>query len=631
LKRINILNETTSNKIAAGEVVERPFSVVKELIENSIDSDAKNITIEITEGGQKFIKIIDDGNGIHPDDVKLAFMPHATSKINDIDDVFHITTMGFRGEALASIAAVSNTKLMSRTKDFDYGKEIYITGGIVNYIKDCGCNPGTTIEVSDLFYNVPARQKFLKSSSREAALISEIVGKLALANPQIAFKLFSNGKNVITTYGTGKVMDVIRSLHDRNICENIVGFEKHSDTISLTGFIGTSEISRGSRNSQSVFVNKRYIKSKLITASVENAFKSFLTVNKFPFFILFVDIYPELLDVNVHPTKSEVKFQNDREVFKVIFDSVHEAVRKNLNYSFGDSEEENKNIKTIESVEEIKTIQLPIDFRNQSSLNNYNEKPDLKENSFGNFKTEEIPAHKDIYTTEPKPAANYANEDGNNRLTGTGMYDNTQKLPDNPRVLYNPKLPDLRVIGQFNQTYILAEANKELYLIDQHAAHEKILFEKFMKEISEKEVTAQILFTPLVFELSSDDFLTYSENAGIFSNVGFNIEIFGENTVSIREVPFILGNPDINSLFIDIVENLKNMGTGQAMEVKYNLIAKLACKAAIKANKFLNEAEIKALIQNLSYLEDPFNCPHGRPTIIKFNLMELEKRFKRIQ
>ncbi len=623
MKRINILNETTSNKIAAGEVVERPFSVVKELIENSIDSNAENITIEITEGGQKFIKIIDDGDGIHPDDVKLAFIPHATSKINDIDDIFHITTMGFRGEALASIAAVSNTKLMSRTKDFDYGKEIYITGGIVNYIKDCGCNPGTTIEVSDLFYNVPARQKFLKSSSREAALISEIVGKLALANPHIAFKLFSSGKNVITTYGTGKVMDVIRSLHDRNICEHIVVFEKHSDTVSLTGFIGTSEISRGSRNSQSVFVNKRYIKSKLITAAVENAFKSFLTVNKFPFFILFVDIYPELLDVNVHPTKSEVKFQNDRDVFKVIFDSIHEAVRKNLNYSFGDQDEGNKNIKPIESIEEVKTIQLPIDFKNQSSLNDYNEKPDFKENSFDNFKTNEIPAHQDIYAAEPKPAANYTNEaEYNNK---TCIYDYKPTLPDKPR------LPDLRVIGQFNQTYILAEANKELYLIDQHAAHEKILFEKFTKEINKKEVTAQILFTPLVLELSSDDFLTYSENSGIFSNVGFNIEIFGENTVSIRELPFILGNPDINSLFIDIIENLKNMGTGQAIEVKYNLIAKLACKAAIKANKFLNDSEIKALIQNLSYLEDPFNCPHGRPTIIKFNLMELEKRFKRIQ
>lgn len=624
MKRINILNENTSNKIAAGEVVERPFSVVKELIENSIDSNARNITIEIYEGGQKYIKIIDDGEGIHPDDVKIAFIPHATSKINDIEDIFHISTMGFRGEALASIAAVSKTKLTSRTKDFDYGKEIYITGGIVNYEKDCGCNQGTTIEVSDLFYNVPARQKFLKSSSREAALISEITGKLALANPHIAFKLFSGGKNVITTYGSGKVMDVIRALNDKNICDHIVSFENHTDTISLNGFIGTSEISRGSRNSQSIFVNKRFIKSKLVTAAVENAFKSFLTVNKFPFFILFVDIYPELLDVNIHPSKSEVKFQNDRDVFKAVFDSVHEAVRKNLNYSFNDTEDENIKGKNI--IEEIKTMQLPIDLKASASftdntyntINTDNEKDALKENNYGSFKVDELPLHKDIYqaqSKEEKPVVNYTKAEDN--------YDNKSNNKS--------KLPDLRVIGQFNQTYILAEGNRELYLIDQHAAHEKIIFEKFTKEISTKEVLAQVLLTPVVLELSSEDFLTYSENFEVFASAGFNIEIFGENTINIREVPLVLGNPDMNYLFMEILDNLKSMGTGQRVEVKYNLIAKLACKAAIKANKSLNEAEIKALIQYLSFLDDPFNCPHGRPTIIKFTLTELEKRFKRIQ
>ena len=334
MERINVLDLETSNKIAAGEVVERPSSVVKELLENSIDSKAKNITVEIVDGGQKSIKIIDDGHGIHPDDVEKAFMPHATSKISNIEDVYKIDTMGFRGEALASIASVSNTLLKSRIEEIDFGKEISISGGIVNHIQDTGCNVGTTIEVNDLFFNVPARQKFLKTTSREAAYISDIVDRLALANPDISFKFVNNNKKGLNTYGTGKLIDAIRCVYGKSISENIIGIEKHNDIVSVHGYIGNSEISRGSRNNQSIFVNKRYVKNKLITAAVENAFKSFLTVNKFPFFIVFLDIFPEYIDVNVHPTKSEIKFRDDREIFKLIFDAVHEALRNSLKDSF---------------------------------------------------------------------------------------------------------------------------------------------------------------------------------------------------------------------------------------------------------------------------------------------------------
>lgn len=646
MKRINILDIETSNKIAAGEVVERPSSVVKELIENSIDSGAKNIIVEIEDGGQKSIKVLDDGYGIHPEDIEKAFMPHATSKINSINDIYSINTMGFRGEALASIAAVSNTVLKSRTEEYDYGKEISINGGVLDYIKDAGCNVGTNIEIKDLFFNVPARKKFLKSSSREAAYISDILNRLALANPHISFKLFNNGKKVLNTYGTGKLTDAIRAVYGKSISDNIIAFEKHSDISSIHGFIGNAEISRGSRNNQSIFVNKRYIKSKLITAAVENAFKSFLTVNKYPFFVVFLDIFPEFIDVNVHPTKSEIKFRDDREIFKLTFDAVHEALRNSLRNSFDipfDDEIREKDEELNYIKKEISTIQLPIDLNtfnesnykveNYGNNKNYecnlennslsNEKNDLKELSYNvadNIKESEVSKQNtslDINSNEELSEQSNLKEN-----IGTGEESKEEKIA---------KFPALTIIGQFQSTYILAEASDNLYLIDQHAAHEKILFEKYKKSIQENKVMSQVLITPAVIELTPEDYDYYLENSDIFKKSGFNIEVFGENTISIREVPLILGKPDIKNLFMDMLDNLKNMGSGQTWEIKYNSIAKLACKSAVKANDSLSSIEMKTLTEDLRFIEDPFTCPHGRPTIMKFTLNELEKRFKRIQ
>ena len=330
MKRINILDEHTSNKIAAGEVVERPSSVVKELMENSIDADAKNITIEIEEGGISLIRIIDDGHGIHRDDIKKAFLPHATSKIKDVDDIYSIMTLGFRGEALASIAAISKVSLKSKIEDDDFGSEIIIEGGEILSLSNIGTNKGTIIEVRDLFYNVPARKKFLKSISREGALIGDIINRIALSHPDKSIKFYNNGKKILHTYGTGNLIDVIRTIYGKNISENLIYFESKEDAISLYGYIGKEEISRGSRNNQSIFVNGRYIKNNTIVAAVENAFKSFATVNKFPFFVLFLDLYPEFVDVNIHPTKAEIKFKEDRGIFKKVFDSVHKAFKNEV-------------------------------------------------------------------------------------------------------------------------------------------------------------------------------------------------------------------------------------------------------------------------------------------------------------
>ncbi|UZW16192.1 DNA mismatch repair endonuclease MutL [Clostridium pasteurianum] len=630
MKRINLLNQETSNKIAAGEVLERPSSAVKELVENSIDANSKVITIEIEEGGQKLIRVTDDGDGIDPEDIEKAFLPHATSKISSIDDIYAINTLGFRGEALPSISAVSHTILRSRVKEFQGGKEIAISGGIKNYIKDIGCSMGTSIEVRDIFYNVPARQKFLKSSQREAALISDIVNRLALAHSNISFRLVNKGKKVVNTYSTENLFDTIRNIYGKNTSDNIIKFEKHGDVASVYGYVGNAEISRGSRNNQSIFVNKRYIKNRLIATAVENAVKSFLMINKYPFFVLFLDIYPEFIDVNVHPTKSEIKFQNDREIFKLVFDAVHEAIKESFKDNF-DFNIENTIDLSKESPLEIKreNIQIPIDLKSHENIRIDEEFKNGPEESVSIFSTNEdnkkisLKDNKDISVSEEvfeNKVSSYTSEINNNLSTSNDGDE-----------LVKPKFPDLRVIGQYHNTYILAESTEDFYLIDQHAAHEKILFEKYSKEIKEGKVTAQILLTPEVIEMSPEDFIQYIENKDIFSNAGFNIEVFGDNTISIREVPNFLGKPQLKNLFSDMLDNLKNLGSGETYEVKYNKIATIACKAAIKANDYLSLEEMKSLVEQLRYIDEPFNCPHGRPTIIKMTLYEIEKKFKRIQ
>lgn len=619
-KRINLLSEETSNKIAAGEVVERPSSAVKELIENSIDAGAKNISISIEEGGEKSIIISDDGAGIHPDDIKLAFISHATSKIRELDDIYSITSLGFRGEALASIAAISKVNLKSRTKDFLAGKEIIIEGGNIVDFKDTGCSTGTTIEISDLFFNVPARQKFLKSSRRESALISDMVLRMSLSHSHISFKFVSNGKQVFHTTGNGDLLENIRILYGKQVYENVNFFEGHSDTLSVYGYIGNSEVSRGSRNRQSIFVNNRMIQSKLITAAVENAFKSFLTINKFPYFTLFLEIYPELIDVNVHPTKSEIKFKDERFVFKFIFDSVHHALRESLKNSFNIPI--NGQINETVYVEQEKSKTFSENVQEKFNLDGFTTSEDNTKDSYGTY----------LNTVNEKDFSICNNKNVDNKISKESFpLPLNKELKTIPIELKEAKFPQLKIIGQFNKTYIIGEAFKELYIIDQHAAHEKVLFEKYIKEIKNRTIVSQALAVPQIQELTPEEYLLYEENKETFLNVGFNIEPFGENTISIREVPIFLGETDVNSLFNDILEDLNNMGKGDKTTVRYIKIATLACKAAVKANQSLSLEEMEHLLNELRFIDEPFTCPHGRPTIIKYTLKDLEKQFKRIQ
>ncbi|HII4441034.1 TPA: DNA mismatch repair endonuclease MutL [Clostridium perfringens] len=673
MNRINILNADTANKIAAGEVVERPSSVVKELVENSLDAGAKNITIEIQNGGESLIKIIDDGSGVHPEDVEKAFNPHATSKIKDTYDIFSINTLGFRGEALPSIASIARVDFKSKVSDFDMGKELIISGGEKESLTDCSMNRGTQIEVRDLFFNVPARKKFLKTTARESALINDLVNRISLANPDVSFKLFNNNKKILNTYGNGKLIDVIRTIYGKSTAENLIYFEEHKDTASVYGFIGNDTLARASRNNQSLFVNKRYVKNRSLTVAVENAFRSFNVTGKFPFFVLFIDTYPELIDVNIHPTKSEIKFKDERFIFKVVFDAVHSAMREYVKDTFTLPEEEekkfealkeeviqeslDKEISTLEKLKEninykvsedrkkeeiysynpskdyeAKTeVNIPVDFlskENQDESSKFN-------NSLENNEFKDVSAKREI-SYDPilikneirdKVSENtYDSLERSDYKCNKNEYGNSLE----ETIYKEAKFPKLKVIGQFNKTYILAEYDSTLYLIDQHAAHEKILFEKYSSDIAKKKVEIQPLMIPLVVTLPTEDYLYYDENKEIFEKAGFKISDFGDNSIRIEEVPYFLDKLNPTELITSMINNLKKMGTGETVEVKYNKIASMSCRAAVKANDVLSILEMENLIEDLRYINDPFHCPHGRPTIIKFTSYELDKKFKRI-
>ncbi|SFC17452.1 DNA mismatch repair endonuclease MutL [Clostridium uliginosum] len=682
MKRINILNEDTANKIAAGEVVERPSSVVKELVENSIDANSKNILIEIEEGGTSLIRIVDDGDGIFKDDIVKAFLPHATSKIKISEDIYNISTLGFRGEALPSIASVSKVNLKSKQEGEEYGYEIIIKGGNASEVTECGVNKGTLIEVKDLFFNVPARKKFLKSTSKEASLINDIITRISLSNPNISFKLYNNGKKVIHTFGNGNLKDVIRTIYGKSITDNILYFEDTSDLVTIYGYVGKEEIARGSRNNQSIFVNNRYIKNKSLGIAVEQAFKSFSTISKFPFFILFIEIYPEYIDVNIHPAKAEVKFNDDRFIFKKIFGVVHTALKEEVFNKFAIPEEEsdksksnnlsieeitfkieeeqekvisnkcsflektplnavntciNENNQEIYALDKEKSVcSIPVDLKsnNNELINEHevanacsfaNESPFLKANS-------SLPQEYKKCTSDTDTTEFTANQQNNNKSNVTNSLQtsiNSNKSQDEGSIKV-AKFPDIKIIGQYNKTYVLGEYNGTLYMIDQHAAHEKIMFEKYLKDINDGGLIIQPLIVPTLIDLTVDDYSYFEENKEIFKMAGFTLEEFGGTSIALKEVPYFLGKLNPKTLFLEILDNIKNLGSGKTSEVKYNAIATKACKAAVKGNDTLSELEMVNLIEELRYIDDPFHCPHGRPTIIQFTNIDIDKKFKRI-
>ena len=634
MRRINLLSEETANKIAAGEVVERASSVVKEIVENSLDAGSTNVTIEIEESGSKLIRVTDDGIGIHPEDIKTAFLPHGTSKIASLEDIYTMNSFGFRGEALPSIAAISKVKLKSRPWEYEYGREISIEGGKIIELQDVGCNPGTEIEIQDLFFNTPARQKFLKSPQREKSIINDLVLKLALGNFKTSISLISDGKQVLKTYGDDEIDKVIRVLYGKEVQENILSLENHSDILSVYGFVGNENIARGSRNRQSIFINKRLIKSSLITAAVENAYKSFYPGNKFPFFAIYIDIFPEYIDPNVHPTKAEIKFLEERLIFKTVFDAVHGALKNSLRKTF---EIEDDSVEEISS--ESVLTKPDVDVKQLDYINEYEA---LKRQDNSSFLKESIMASEKVYSSDSpvlnSDSKNIERDSVREEYTSNKEENIVDSINDNNTIksteinndIPRAKFPRLNLVGQCFNSYIIAEYEDELYMVDQHAAHEKILFEKYKKNIKESSVNSQILAVPTIINLTYEEFGIYKENIEIFRNSGFVVEDFGDSDVVVREVPLFLGTPHIDSLFHEIIDNIRSMGSGLTVDVKYNKIATLACKAAVKAHDKLTDIEMKALLDELRFIDEPFNCPHGRPTILKYKLKDIEKSFKRI-
>ncbi len=616
-KIIKLLDEKTINKIAAGEVIERPSSVIKELVENSIDADSSTIIIEIKSGGKKYIRVTDNGTGINKDDIELAFLRHSTSKITSLEDLEKVTSLGFRGEALASITAVSQLEIITRTRDNISGFQAKFQAGQLTTHNEVGSPYGTTIIIQNLFYNVPVRQKFLKSDNSEASQISNIVYRLALSNPNISFKYIKDDKLILKTPGDGKVENTIYSLFGKEFINSLFKINYNGDDIKIKGLISNPSYTRGNRSYQYIFINERYIVDKGLSNAVEKGYKSLLPINRFPVFILYIEMNSSKIDVNVHPTKTEVRFENSEKLYNIISKTVNDVLsshnlipkvtitkEKNINkdqqQSFIDGFNKLSKVNKIDN-----TANTIID-----STDNVKQLDSLSEN---NYTKKESPIKNNIQVVEIFERKSSDEESYNN---------NSLKYV----------LPDLIIIGSLFNTYILAQDtdNKEFYLIDQHAAHERIMFERLMKEYSQEKLVIQELLAPEIIELTHSEIQLINEYSSIFEKAGFLVEGFGINSVILRGVPMIFGEPDSRKLFLDILDKLST-NIQSNYDLRVEKIIKMACTAAIKAGYNIKNIEINKLIADLKCTDEPFTCPHGRPIIIKMTKYEIEKKFKRIQ
>ncbi len=695
--KIVILDENTSNQIAAGEVVERPASVVKELVENSIDAGSSSITVEINNGGISFIKVVDNGKGIDEDDVEIAFERHSTSKIRRADDLESISTLGFRGEALASIASVSSVELTTRVKDKQYGKYINIQGGVVKEVRQTGCPVGTTFVVRDLFYNTPARFKFLKKDATEAGYISDIVNRVALGNQHISMKLINNRNTVIHTPGNNDLLSTIFSLYGKEIAREVIEVSFKDEKIEICGYAGKPEIARANRNYQSIYINGRYIKNKTISSAIDEAYKTYLLKNKFAFVVLHIRINPMFVDVNVHPTKMEVRFSDEQSIFKAVYHAINNALLskslirsvemsqnpKNL-FKFEENKvlakefvQENLNNRTIDTniPSEMSDNKKEVKFGKDIAEKVYEEKKTdntIESASVINYKTVDV-VREDTKIQETKPSlrdilpADLSEKQINSEFIEAEKEvdkelnrkilceESNKKVPEEDKEESNDafiestsnnsgnnansdyrkqeanNLLDARIIGQVFSTYILMQEGENLILIDQHAAHERIMFEELKKKYKENENLAQYLLSSIVIELTNQEVKIIEENKEKLIRLGFIFENFGNNSIILRSIPVSLtDNASVKETFLDILDFLMSDIRKENILIEEEALYRVACKSAVKANKKLDELEIKKIIKDLNNIENPYTCPHGRPTLIKITKYEFEKMFKRI-
>lgn len=721
---IVLLDDNTINKIAAGEVIERPASVVKELMENSIDAGATSINVEIKNGGISYIRITDNGKGIAPDDMEIAFERHATSKIRKAEDLETVTSMGFRGEALASIAAISKVSMTSKTQDNEIGYKVEIEGGKLTNKEEAGCPKGTTIVITDLFFNTPVRYKFLKKDFTEAGYIEDAVTRLALVHPEVAIKLISSGKTIIQTPGNQDPKSTIYSIYGKDIAENILDVDYTYEDIHVTGVVGKPAIARSNRSNQLFFVNNRYIKDKTLTSAAEQGYKGLITIGKYGFLVLNLEINPQKVDVNVHPAKLEVRFEEENKVFKAVYHAIKETMLKGDLVTDTERETEEtvpQDTMTVDTAtimanakpaEEIKFNQN-IEEKKEKGLGGLfrriKEKEETKEDEDKNYTdnmiaqiysnkyekdSEASKDEEDPFAVNKKPEVITEVEDTkqldnmetkvlDTKEVNEKLMEGVQQLDDlkiepeiqdfdemyirtfgsMPReakraaqlvkeeeekyqvkaeelstaenISILPKeekagIPNYKFIGIAFSTYIILELDKELYILDQHAAHERILYEKVKKNYySDDQKDSQLMLLPDIITLSHKEMDIARENMDMFSKAGFTLEEFGENTIKLSGVPNICLDLETKDLFLETLDEINTVARTAKQEKEEKFIATVACKAAVKANMALTKEEVDKLMEQLLVLPNPFTCPHGRPTAIKMTKNDIERKFSR--
>ncbi len=658
---IKLLDKETIDKIAAGEVIERPSSVVKELLENSIDAGSGAITIEIKDGGSTLIRVTDNGVGIDRDEVRLAVLSHATSKIDSSEDLANIGSLGFRGEALATIAAVSETELITKTYDALVGTKYVVKGGAEREFSEVGVPSGTTVIVRDLFYNTPARKKFLKTAMTEASYISDIVQRLALSHPSVAFKLISNGRVVIDTSGSGSVKDTVYQLFGKDITRNLLSVDHEEGEIKITGFIGRPNINRGNRSYENYFINGRFIKNNLVNRAIEEGYRTFMMQHQFPFTVLYIELPTEKVDVNVHPTKMEFKYEHEKELFTTVSRGVRDALLdKNLIPETGpDSEREiraeqrneeavrlkemNSGVKPAEpferqrNAESARPVNMHEPVRSASkvsesykflnALKAEEEKQDTGE--LERLMKGEAATFEKTDAVITEPAVQRDTEISSYNAKGQKVVMEQTTVFDEDFMTKEARKKH-RVIGQVFGTYWLIEYEDNLFIMDQHAAHEKINYEAFVKNLKEKKILSQQLLPPMIVTVNYAEKQAVMDNFDLFIKLGYDIEEFGGNEFKINAVPSNLYDIHGRDMFMEFVGSLIENSGYMSNDVFIRKLASMACKAAIKGNTRISQVEAEGLLDKLLTLENPYTCPHGRPTIISVSEKELEKKFKRI-
>lgn len=654
--KIAVLDQQTIDKIAAGEVVERPASVVKELVENALDARASQIMVEIKEGGIDYIRITDNGSGMEKEDIPLAFLRHSTSKIRKVEDLIGVTSLGFRGEALSSISAVSMVELITKTRGRMLGNRCYIEGGVQKELEEVGAVDGTTFIVRNLFYNMPARKKFLRSKMTEAAAIYEMMTHLALSHPEVSFKVMIHNQMKLQTAGSGQLKDVIYHIYGREIAMHLVMVERQKGPISIRGFLGRPEISRGNRNYENYFVNGRYVKSKTIAKGIEDGYKSYLMQHRYPFVCLDIQMDGTLFDVNVHPAKMELRFKDQNLVYDMVLETIREAlagkewIPEVTLQDTGVGSKRQEAPEPVQPKQEQKQGEVPILENQEKKLPlekmwktpEPSKEPVTPQDKNLEYFLAEMRKRVEERHKREKQAATEMNEQPElpkkpepipqpQRIEEENGYGPAEQLQ-----LFDDKLLSKKaairheIIGQVFGTYWLVQYGDKLYIIDQHAAHEKVLYERLMKSLWEQTYQSQMLSPPVILNLTMQEEQLYQRYQSYFADMGFEIEEFGEQAYAVRAVPSNLPGLNRTDVLIELLDSLSEISDKVSAESLLDRVASMSCKAAVKGNHQMSSLEAKALIDELLTLENPYNCPHGRPTIISMTRYELEKKFKRI-